>query len=152
MPLTGQTWTTAARRDRDCYFLRRETDQSSHFTPVTRPNRAILNVTSVAPRRRACAAIKTSYAPIGLPATSSSARTFRRWNQPRAFHILGSKLNGSDGRTVSVAKSACVGLRMKCRSDGMTTDGTDKIADVDSRSHLSPNIERAGGAGYTRQS
>src|ERR1041384_7509147 len=49
--------------------------QSSHRNPFTRANSFVLAVTSVCPRRKACPAINTSYAPIGLPPRSNCART-----------------------------------------------------------------------------
>ena len=69
----------AVKRDRQCDvetrallgFLtgshqRRGTAQSSHFKPATCPNPRTFDVTSVAPRRRACPASSTSQAPIGV--------------------------------------------------------------------------------------
>src|SRR5262245_9378594 len=48
--------------------------QSSVFSPGSRLNSAMFAVTSTAPRRRAWAAIRRSYGPIGVPLRFKSAR------------------------------------------------------------------------------
>ncbi len=63
------------RARRDYRLLIRAAAQSSHRSPGTRSNPRTLDVTSVAPSRRACPASSTSYAPMGVPRASSSALT-----------------------------------------------------------------------------
>jgi hypothetical protein len=60
-------------RSRPEYY---STVQFSIFNPVTRENSDVLFVTRVVLSRSACAAIKVSSGPMGVPRRSRSARTF----------------------------------------------------------------------------
>ena len=57
------------------------------------------------------------------PSTRRTARYF--------FHILGSKLNGSERPITIRANSRCLGFSTKLRSWGTTTEGTERTTVLD---------------------
>jgi hypothetical protein len=73
------------------------------FSPRTRLNSVALAVTIVAPKVRACAAIRRSFGPIGFPKASSSTRMF----------AYSTSAGTSKGRTSSVSRIASIRERSR---------------------------------------
>ena len=87
--------------------------QSCMRSPGTRPNSRVFAVTSTAPRLRACAAMSTSWGPIGVPARSVAAYV------TRLLRVFQFKWQSGQIKRQECSKHHCVLLRSNALFDAI---------------------------------